>query len=382
MILRNTYDTVKLYLESFPVVAILGSRQCGKSTLAKFIVNENQEEWVFLDLERRADLLKLEDPEFFFHSIGNKRVCIDEVQLRPELFPTLRAIVDEDDKKGKILLLGSASPELLRQGSETLAGRISFIELTPFQLTEISDRFDFRHHWLRGGYPRSVLANSDEIAFLWIEDFLRTYVERDLVTLGLKLSSPEVLRFLMMLAHTQGQIFNSSKFSESMGVNRKTLNRWLDVLLQTFMVRKLSPYEVNIKKRLVKTPKVYIRDSGILHELLGISSFEELMGNPVLGNSWEGYCIENILTKYSRWNASFYRTTNGAELDLILSRGIKRIAVEFKTSLAPRLTKGFWNAIEDVQPDITWVVIPEGEPYLYKEKVMIGSLEGFLAEEY
>lgn len=381
MLDRKLYKEIKLYLTSFPVVALLGPRQCGKSTLAKQVISLDKEEWIYLDLERPSDLSKLNDPEFFFKTIGGKRVCIDEVQLRPDLFPVLRSIVDEDNKKGKILLLGSASPELLRQGSETLAGRISFLELTPFQLLEINNEFNYKHHWLTGGFPRSALASSEEVSFIWLEDFLRTYVERDLVTLGLRLSAFEVLRFLTMCAHSQGQLFNSSKFSESLGIARQTLNRWLDVLLQTFMVRKLLPYEKNVKKRLIKTPKVFIRDSGILHALLKISSMEELIGNPIFGSSWEGYALENILSKYSKWNHSFYRTSNGAELDLILSKGIKTIAIEFKTSLAPKVTKGFWNAIDDVQPDSSWIVIPEGDQYSLKKNINVVSLNDFLSIE-
>lgn len=380
MIQRKLLDNLLMYLDSFPVVALLGPRQCGKSTLAKMMITES-DKWVYLDLERPSDVTQISDPELYFNSIGSKNVCIDEVQLRPDLFPVLRSIVDEDNRNGKILLLGSASPELLRQGSETLAGRIGFLELSPFSLDELTKVYDVRHHWLSGGYPRSVLSKSGDVAFIWLENYLKTYVERDLVNLGLKLTSSEVLRFLTMCAHSQGQLFNSSKFGESMSVARQTLTRWLDVLMQTFMVRKLEPYEANVKKRLVKTPKVFIRDSGILHALLRVHSFQELMGHPIFGSSWEGYAIENIISKFPRWDPTFYRTSNGAELDLILSKGLKKIAFEFKASVAPKLSRGFWSALEDVEPDFSWIVVPEGDSYPIADTVWVISLEDFLLKE-
>ncbi|MDA3958278.1 ATP-binding protein [Oceanispirochaeta sp.] len=377
MIERRLQAEVNRHIHSFPVVALSGPRQCGKSTLAKMIISHNPESWIYLDLERPSDLRKLDDPELFFKSTGSKQVCIDEVQLRPELFPVLRSIVDEKWCNGQILLLGSASPELLRQGSETLAGRISFLELTPFTVSEISEWENYKDQLLKGGFPRSLLSD-DDLSFLWRENFLKTYVERDLISLGFQLSSMQVIRLLKMCAHSQGQLFNTSKISESLGVSRATVNRWIDILQQTFMLRRLEPFESNIKKRLIKSPKLYIRDCGILHGLLEIRSFQNLLGHPVLGNSWEGYAIENILSENRKWQGSFYRTSQGAEIDLILSTGLRHIALEFKVSLAPKVSRGFWTALDDIKPESAWVIIPEGEKYPLRENVWVISLDDFL----
>ncbi len=380
MIARNLHNTIAEYMDNFPIIALLGPRQCGKSTLAREFIKDS-DHWVYLDLESQKDLKKLEDVEFFFNSIKDKSVCIDEVQLRPDMFGVLRSIIDEDRRAGRIFLLGSASPELLKQGSETLAGRISFLELTPFSLYEIESEFTFREHWLKGGFPPSLLNSSDKFSSIWREDFIRTFIERDLLTLGIRISSNQINRFFTMCAHFQGQLFNISKIGESLGLNRATVTSLLDIFEKTFLMRKLEPYEANVKKRLVKTPKMYVRDSGLLHTLLEIETFQDLLGNPIIGNSWEGYCIENILTKMERWKSYFYRTSHGAEMDLVLIRGVKKIAIEFKSSLAPTLGKGFWNAVEDIQPDKTFVIIPEGEKYQKRDDVWVISLSEFLSGE-
>jgi predicted AAA+ superfamily ATPase len=380
MLDRKVMPTVSKYIGAFPVLALLGPRQCGKSTLAKEFI-KNSDEWIYLDLEKPSDLRKLDDAEYFFNSIGDKRVCIDEVQLRPELFPVLRSIIDENRRAGMIFLLGSASPELLKQGSETLAGRISFLELTPFTLLEVKDSITYRKHWCDGGFPSSALEEDSELSFIWRQSFIRTFVERDIRSLGVQLSPEQLVRLFTMCAHFQGQLFNVANLSKALEISRATINSVLDILQSTFMLRKLESYEANVKKRLVKKPKVYIRDSGILHTLLGIESMEELMGNPSFGNSWEGYCIENILTQHSGWDSFFYRTSHGAEMDLILTRGMKKIAIEIKSSLAPNLTKGFYNAIEDIAPDKTFVVIPEGDSYELKGGITVISLSEFMEIE-
>ena len=380
MLHRRQTQTLRTYLDSFPVVALLGPRQCGKSTLAREFIHDSAD-WIYLDLERPSDLLKIADAEFFFSTAGAKRVCIDEVQLRPDLFPVLRSIIDADRRNGRILLLGSASPELLQQGSESLAGRISFIELTPFSRSEVRDAVPYRTHWLQGGFPPGTLAASPEISLIWREDFIRTYVERDIASRGVRLGQVQIRRLFTMCAHMQGQLFNGAKLCESLGISRPAAQSLLDMLEQTFMLRTMQPYIVNLKKRMVKSPKIFVRDSGILHALLGIETFDELMGNPILGNSWEGYALENILAENPRWKYHFYRTANGAEMDLVLTRGSRKIAIEFKASLAPKVGKGFWNAIGDIEPESTWVIIPEGERYRISDTVTVISLDDFLSEQ-
>lgn len=378
MVLRTLFKQIGKSLSYFKAVALLGPRQCGKSTLAREYISKSSD-WIYLDLERPSDISKLNDPEAFFNSLENKRICIDEVQLRPDLFAPLRSILDQYNEPGKVLLLGSASPELLRQGSETLAGRIAFLELTPFTYPEIKETVSYREHWARGGFPLSTLAPDDSLSVQWRENFLRTFVERDLSTFGFKLQSQEVLRFLTMCAHSHGQLFNVSKIGESLGVSRQTLTKWSNILEQCFIIRKLTPHETNVKKRIIKSFKIYLRDSGLCHTLLNISSFQDLLGNPILGNSWEGYAIENIATTFSSWSLSFYRTSHGAEIDLIMEKGEKKVAVEFKNSLAPKVSKGFWSALDDIKPQKTFVIIPEGERYPLKNGVEVISLKEFLS---
>jgi predicted AAA+ superfamily ATPase len=379
MIPRKHTTTLEKYLDSFPVVAVIGPRQCGKSTLAKEFISNNQK-WVYLDLERPSDIQKIADAEFFLSTLGSRRLCIDEVQLRPNLFPVLRSVVDARRENGRFLILGSASPELLQQGSETLAGRISFIELTPFTLNEIQHTIQYRDHWLKGGFPPSVLAASEAISMIWREDFIRTFIERDIILGHFRIQPSQINRLLTMCAHTQGQVFNISKICESLGVSRPTVQSLLDSLMHSFMLRKIEPFERNVKKRIVKSPKMFIRDSGILHALLGLETFDELFGNPIIGNSWEGYAVENVIAAFPRWNNFFYRTSNGAEVDLILERGNRRIVFEFKASLAPKLSQGFWNAVEDIKPESTYIVIPEGEPYAVNNNVTVIGLGEFVKD--
>ncbi len=340
MIKRVLIHKIEESLSYFKAVALLGPRQCGKSTLAREYISQ-QTDWVYLDLERPSDIAKLDDPEAFFNSLQNKKICIDEVQLRPDLFSPLRSLLDQYNEAGKVLLLGSASPELLRQGSETLAGRIAFLELTPFTFNEVDKSTNYRDHWTRGGFPLSTLAPSDSLSFQWRENFIRTFVERDLSTFGFQLNSQEVRRFITMCAHSHGQLFNMSKIGESLGVSRQTLTKWSYILEQCFILRKLVPHETNVKKRLIKSPKIYLRDSGLLHSLLNITNFQDLLGNPILGSSWEGYAIENIATVFPEWSLSFYRTSHGAEIDLVMQKGSYKIALEFKNSLAPKVSRDF-----------------------------------------
>ena len=365
-------------LDSSPVTAILGPRQCGKSTLAKHIVSK-REDVLFLDLQRPSDLRKLTDPELFFHTHRNKLICIDEVQAGPELFPTLRAEVDAERKPGRFLLLGSASQELIRKSSESLAGRIHYIELTPFTFNElIAQESDYRSRlmdiWRRGGFPESILAPSDSVSMIWREDFIRTYLEHDIAQFGFSVPSQVMRRFWSMLAHYHGQLLNLSKFGQSLGVTHPTIRRYLDILEQTYMVRSLQPYSANLKKRLVKSPKIYIRDPGILHALLEIESMDELLGHPVVGSSWEGFCIEQIIAAKPDWRPSFYRTSSGEEIDLVLERGQKKLAFEFKASMSPKVSRGFKGTLEVLQPDHTWIVAPIEESYPLQQDVSVSDI--------
>jgi hypothetical protein len=379
---RTIENELRHSLQSFPVTALLGPRQCGKSTLARHVVSE-MEDTVYLDLEKPSDLRKLDDPEFFFTTQKQKLVCIDEIQIGPELFPVIRVMVDEDRRPGKFLILGSASQDLIRNSSETLAGRIHFIELAPFTYDELirDDPLQFDDPtlpWTRGGFPDSLLAISDDLSYQWREDFIRTFLERDIPQFGFSIPAITLRRFWTMLAHYHGQTLNASKLGQSLGVRHPTIKKYLDVMDQTFMVRILPPLAANLKKRLVKTPKIYIRDSGLLHTLLEIEHTEGLFGHPTVGVSWEGWCIEQILGVMPGWRASFYRTSSGEEIDLILERGNKRFAFEFKASMSPKVSRGFQGTLEVLCPDKSFVIAPVPEPYPLKSGALVTHIKGIL----
>ena len=371
-------------LDAFPVTGLLGPRQCGKSTLAKHILSR-REDAVFLDLERPSDLRKLHDPEFFFNTQEEKLVCIDEVQMGPDLFPVIRAAVDQARRPGRFLILGSASQELIRQSSESLAGRIHYLELAPLSHDELftEDRSYIDHDltlWNRGGFPEAVLAKSDSLSMTWREDFIRTFLERDINQFGFSIPAVTMRRFWTMLAHYNGQLMNYSKFGQALGVSHSTARKYFDLLIQTYMVRALPPFSANIKKRLVKSPKIYIRDCGILHALLEIESIDELLGHPIIGASWECFCLEQILAAKPGWRASFYRTSSGEEIDLVLERGQRRFAFEFKSSMSPRVSRGFPGTIEILRPLHTWIVAPVKEPYPFREGVSVTNIGTLLKE--
>ena len=371
-------------LDSFPVTALLGPRQCGKSTLAKYIISK-REETVFLDLERPSDLRKLTDPELFFHTHTGKLICIDEVQTGPELFPVLRAAVDDERRPGRFLLLGSASQELIRKSSESLAGRIHYIELTPFTCPELISadkkyQSKLMEIWLRGGFPESILARNDSLSLVWREDFIRTFLEHDIAQFGFSVPPQVMRRFWTMLAHYHGQLANLSKLGQSLGVTHPTIKRYLDILNQTYMVRSLLPYSGNLKKRLVKSPKVYVRDSGVLHALLEIDTLEDLFGHPVVGASWEGLCLEQIIAAKPGWRPSFYRTSSGEEIDLLMERGQKKLAFEFKASMSPKVSRGFKNTLKVLQPEHTWIVAPVDTAFPLQKDVTVADIFTTLRE--
>ena len=378
LITRRLSEKLTSHLKSSPVVAILGPRQCGKSTLAGTYLNK-QNHTLFLDLERPADIRQLRDPEALFRLNDEKMICLDEIQRVPDLFPVIRYEVDRRNRNGQFLILGSASPELIRQSSESLAGRISFLELTPFLLSETGDAgFSDadRKLWLRGGFPRSYLAGSEEASLDWRLNFTRTFLERDIPALGLSIDTDTANRLWVMLAHSNGQVTNYSKLAGSLGITRNTVKKYINILRQPYMVRVLEPWHSNLKKRLVKSPKVYIRDTGILHSLLEIESQKTLLSHPAYGSSWESLAMENILASISpRWQPSFFRTEKGNEIDLVLEKGRERICIEFKASGAPDVGKGFWFALEDLNPAQSWIVAPVGAAYPYdsKKNVMVGS---------
>lgn len=379
---RKAEDLVIQYLKIFPVVAILGPRQCGKSTLIKKL----SEYWgasLFLDLQYENDFGKLAQPTIFFETNADKIICLDEIQLYPELFSVLRSVVDRNRQSGKFVLLGSASRDLIQHTSESLAGRIGLLHLSPFVLNEVDNLqgFSLNTFWLRGGFPESYLAENDAFSTIWRDNFIRTFVERDIPQLGFQIPALQLRRFLIMCAHNQGQLMNYSKLAESLGLTHPTIRRYVDLLEQTFILRTLAPYEVNVKKRLVKSPKVFVRDSGLLHQLLAISDFNALLGNPIFGSSWEGVVVENVLVNHPDWEYYFYRTATGDELDLILVKGNQRIAIECKASVAPKLTKGFWRAIDVVLPQKTYIIVPVPVSYEIAPSVIVYGLSEFLSIE-
>jgi predicted AAA+ superfamily ATPase len=378
-IARKIEDTVLQYLKIFPVVAVLGPRQCGKSTLVKTLA-KSWSDSLYLDLQSDADLAKLDQPTYFFQSNADKIICLDEIQLVPQLFSVLRSVVDKNRQNGKFILLGSASRDLIQQTSESLAGRIGMVYLSPFTLNELDqlDGFSLNVFWLRGGFPDSYLSDSDDFSAIWRTNFIKTFIERDIPQLGFQIPALQLKRMLVMCAHNQGQLLNYSKLGESLGLTHPTIRRYIDLLEQTFILRTVLPFEVNVKKRLVKSPKVFVRDSGLLHQLLAIPDFNSLLGNPVFGSSWEGVVVENVIVNLPDWNYYFYRTASGDELDLILEKGNQCIAIECKASTAPKLTKGFWRAIEAVQPQQTFVIIPTQVSYEIAENVTICGLSEFL----
>lgn len=383
MIPRQLTSTLLQRLRQSPVVALLGSRQVGKTTLAREL--ETGKPTHYLDLERPSDLAKLADPELYLGGFAGRLVILDEVQRVPDLFPVLRSLVDErrraGEKAGHFLLLGSASPELLQQSAETLAGRISYLELGPLRTLELgSPDDDLAMHWERGGYPDSFLATDREASLQWREDFLTSYVERYLPQQGI--TAPPILlrRFCTMLAHQQGATINLSKLAGSLGIDGKTARRYLDLLEGLYLVRSLPPWSRNAGKRLVKSAKVYWRDSGILHALAGLQDLEQVLGHPLCGASWEGYCLEQILELLPKGAvASHYRTHAGAEVDLVIERADGEVlAVEIKRTLSPKVTPGLVESMATLGATRGVILIPQGESYPLSQSVSACGLVRFL----
>jgi hypothetical protein len=366
------------YFQVAKVVALLGPRQSGKTTLARQFaasgVTRFNEALNYFDLEDPAQLERLATPRLALENLTGL-VVIDEIQHRPDLFPILRVLTDRERNPAQFLVLGSASRDLIRQGSETLAGRIGFVEVTPFSLEETgSEATDTL--WLRGGFPLSFLATSDEASWLWRESYLKTFLERDIPSLGIQIPAATLRRFWMMLAHYQGQQFNASELGKSLGVADTTVRRYLDILTGTFMVRCLTPWFENIKKRQIKTPKIYFRDSGILHRLLGIPGLEQMVTHPKLGASWEGFALEQVIraSGVGEEDTYYWGVHNQAELDLLLFRKGQRLGFEVKYTDTPKLTASQRTAIEHLKLDSLMIVCPGTASYPLAEKIQVRGL--------
>lgn len=379
---RDLLNHLRKYLTIFPAVAILGPRQCGKSTLVKSL-SQHFDGILYLDMQKESDLNKLLEPELFFETNSDKIICLDEIQLVPKLFSVLRSVIDSNRINGKFILLGSASQELIQQTSESLAGRIGMLHLSPFLITELNhlEDFNLQKFWFRGGFPNSYLAENDENCTIWLDNYIRTYIERDIPQLGFQIPALQLRRLLTMCAHNQGQQLNLSKLGESLGLTHPTIKRYIDLLEQTFIVRTIPPFEINIKKRLVKSPKVFVRDSGVLHQLLAISNFNSLLGHPIFGSSWEGIVLENIIVNRPSWDYFFYRTATGDEIDLVLKKGNQVIAIECKASDAPKVSKGFYRSLEVIKPNKTYIIAPTNDTYQLQENITVIGLANFLKQE-
>jgi uncharacterized protein len=377
MIPRNsTHAAIVTALERSRVVALLGPRQCGKTTLARQFVPPDST--AYFDLEDPLSLARLDEPMTALLDLTGI-VVIDEVQRRPELFPILRVLADITPLPARFLILGSAAPDLLRQSSESLAGRMETVPLSGFSIADVG-MSAHEVHWLRGGFPLSFLATSDSNSVAWRKSFIQTLLERDIPSFGLGTPAPTLFRFWTMLAHYHGQVWNAAEPARSLGIGETSVRRYLDLLEGVYMVRQLRPWHENLKKRQVKSPKVYIRDSGLLHQLLGIRTLPELLSHPKCGASWEGYVIEEVISSVQPDEIYFWATHAGAELDLLLFKVGRRFGVEIKRADAPRLTPSMRTALEDLRLDRLVVIYPGERRYALAEKVEVVPLQELCAK--
>lgn len=376
---QNFIKSVKKAFKSHPIVAILGPRQCGKTTLArKYLKNEaNFSKENYFDLEDYADLKRLSNPKLAFSSLKGL-IVIDEIQRLPNLFTILRVLVDEDNCDKQFLVLGSASRELLKQSSETLTGRIYYLELTPFSLTEVHEE---QKLWERGGFPRSFLAEDEEESYVWRKSYIRTFLEQDIPSLDLKANPNQLRRFWMMLTHYHGNIYNGMDISRSLNLNYNKVRSYVDILTSTLMIRQLQPWHENISKRQVKSYKIYFRDSGLFHTLLGVGSRAELLTHAKLGASWEGFALEEIIRYHQAepYECFFWATQSHAELDLLIVQNGKKLGFEFKYSDAPSITKSMKIAMKDLKLDSLTVIYPGAKSYPLAEQVKVVSLEAYIS---
>jgi uncharacterized protein len=371
MIGRPSYlEQLATAVRRSPVTALLGPRQCGKTTLARLFGAGRQA--IHFDLESQPDQRRLQNPELILGSCQGL-VILDEIQVMPELFDVLRVLVDRPETQARFLILGSASPDIIRNVSETLAGRVELVELAGFDLRETGAE-TWERLWLRGGFPRSFLAASDEDSLAWREGFIRTFLERDIPQLGIRIPAAAMRRFWTMLAHYHGQIWNASELARAMGVSDKTVRSYLDILTGTFMVRQLQPWYENIGKRQVKAPKIYLRDSGVLHSLLSLPNLHVLTGHPRVGASWEGFALEQVLQTLKLSEAFFWATHSGAEIDLFFLAQGRRLAIEVKFNEAPHVTRSMHIALDDLALDHLWIIYPGQHAYPVHEQITVWPL--------
>lgn len=382
MIDRFIYGELLEIVGEFPALGIVGPRQVGKTTLARLLSKKINKESVFLDLENPRDISKLTDPLLFFENNQDKCIIIDEVQMKKELFPIIRAVIDQKREPGRFILLGSASPELIRDASESLAGRINYKELTPFHFQEIKDVISYQKHWLNGGYPEALLTESKTKSVRWRRSFIQTYIERDLPLLGLQSKISDMQRLVRMISHIHGNQLSYQTLSKSMGLTGPTIKKQIDFLEHAYIVRLLEPFYHNIGKRLVKSPKIYLRDTGLLHSLLEVERFEDLFGNPVIGNSWEGYVIEQIYAVLPEsYTLNYYRTQQGAELDLVICKNLKPvIGIEIKFNSSPKFSVGNEISLKDLGLNKCFIVVPEVERYYLKDSIEVISVSELIMD--
>ena len=353
-----------------PITALLGPRQCGKTTLARAFIQDKPA--TFFDLESQPDRQRLQNPEMALGSLRDF-VVLDEIQQLPELFSVLRVLVDRPENQARFLILGSASPALIKSASETLAGRVEFVELSGFDLAETGTE-KWQTLWVRGGFPRSYLAQSGEDSRAWREGFIQTYLERDIPQLGITIPSVALRRFWTMLAHYHGQIWNASELARSMGVSDKTARSYLDILTGTYMIRQLQPWYENIGKRQIKSPKIYLRDTGLLHSLIGLPDMHGLAGHPKVGASWEGFVIEQVQRILQPVDLYFWATHSGAEIDLFFVYHGRRLGIEIKYSEAPKISASMHTALETLQLDHLWLIYPGRHSYPVSDRITVYSI--------
>ena len=381
MIMRSLQKEITRLLKDFPAVCILGPRQVGKTTLAKAIAATFKKPALYLDLENPLDQRRLDDPFTFLTDNADRCVIIDEVQVMPHLFSVLRSVIDASRRNGRFILLGSASPGLVKGVSESLAGRIAYRELTPLNILELPPAIDKNKHGLRGGFPPALLSRNEVVATEWMNGFIRSYIERDLsVLFGVEFTATITAKLLSMLSHTHGQVWNAEMIARSIGITAPTVTRYIEYLQGAYLIHRLQPFHVNTRKRLVKAPKIYIRDSGLLHTINNISRLNTLKGHPVVGNSWEGYVIEQVLQQLpAGLQLYYYRTQAGAECDMVLAKGMHPVAsVEIKLNNAPVISKGYYQSIEDLKTKKNFIVVPDIESYKTGKGILICNIKDFL----
>ncbi len=377
MLDRTRYKLqIRTALKRSKITAILGPRQCGKTTLSREISRHQSTH--FLDLESPSDRTKLQNPELYLSNIPGL-VIIDEIQQMPELFPVLRVLSDKVQNNGRFLILGSASPDIIKKASESLAGRVEFVDLHGFDISETGTD-EINRLWLRGGFPLSYLAENENDSIAWREGFVRTFLQRDIPQFGINIPPETLRRFWTMLAHSHGQLLNSSQLASSMGMSDKTIRSYIDILSSTYMIRPLPPWHANLKKRQVKSPKIYIRDTGLLHHLLGITTMDTLMGHPQSGASWESFVIEQIMRINPILQSYFWSTYSGAELDLFTILGNKRIGIEIKFTETPKTTKSMHSSIKELDLSKLYVIYPGSDRYPIHELIEACPLSDFINE--